>query len=87
MLSTMAQAKVTNFFKTRKGSDNIHASKRRKLLNVVEDNIISHVFTEDKISIPEPGIQPQSKSEISVNLNVRSVNNHKSASTKKTEVM
>ena len=82
-----SQTKVNSFFKTRKSSNNIHASKRRKLQNVQEDNLRSQVLSEDKTLIPQPTVQAKSKNEIYGNLNVRTVNKSREVgSTKETEV-
>ncbi len=52
--NNMAQAKVTNFFKIRKGSDIVHPSKRSKL--DIEEQI-SHAAVEEKCKEPEAAKQ------------------------------
>ena len=67
----MAQAKVTNFFKTRKGTSDIHASKRRKVQSIQDNIVISQTSLEENAVESKVSVQPLDKSEI---LNVPTVN-------------
>ena len=70
----MAQAKVTNFFKTRKGTSDIHASKRRKVQSIQDNVVILHTSLEENTVESKVSVQPLDKSEIIGNLNVPTVN-------------
>ena len=86
----MAQAKVTSFFKTRKGTSDVHASKRRKLQSVQNDVVISQTSLEEKADPCESKMHPLVNSEILGNLNVQSVNKTRSSLSEpkeKTEVL
>ena len=81
----MAQAKVTNFFKTRKGTSDIHASKRRKVQSIQDNVVISQTSLEENAVESKVSVQPLDKSEILGNLNAPAVNKQLE-STEETEV-
>ena len=76
----MAQAKVTNFFRARKGSEDIHPSKRRKVesLNAFDSTVVS--LPPEKVTAPEgPKVLRSRRGKkvenvASENLNVQTVN-------------